>query len=58
MLERVVACSDPDELVTLGLTAAQCMKEVTVDMETKEFRYDSKKKTYTVSVLTTYLAIH
>lgn len=43
-----MACSEPDELEALGLTAALCMKEVTVDMETKEFVYQKEKKTYTV----------
>ena len=41
-----MACSEPDELVLLGLTAAQCMQEVTVDTETKEFSYANRKKTY------------
>lgn len=46
----MVACSESDELVSLGLIAAQCMKQVTVAMETKEFKYQSKEKTYTVKI--------
>lgn len=31
--------SEATELVSLALTAAQCMTEVAVAMETKEFKY-------------------
>ncbi len=49
-MKKVVACSEADELITLGLTAAQCMKEVTVDIETKEFKYQTtEQETHTVS---------
>ena len=44
MLSSVLGYGEPTEVVSLALTAAQCMREVIVAIETKQFKNPSVEK--------------
>lgn len=55
ILHVVIHRAEPTEVVSLALTAAQCMREVAVGKETRELRHPgSSSNTETVRLTNTY----
>ena len=44
VLHNVVVCSESTELISLALTAVQCMTDVVVSTEEKEIKYSTEKE--------------
>lgn len=59
ILSAAVHYGEPTDVVTLAVTATQCMREVAVGKEVKEYRAPGKEqKNLTEKVLHGYVHIH